>query len=368
MEKEIKNNRTNWPLRTLRLRYRLGKSWDRLVGRESGLDMSTMTDFYKRTWSEAARELGAGFTEVAEGLWKVSTPERTTLINNYVVQIDDPVVLNIAGNKSICYRILKGAGLTVPENLTYTVDTIEAAEDFVLARKGSCFVVKPSAGTSGGRGITTHLKTFKECLRASVLASLYSRELIIERLVPGESFRLLVLDGQMILASRRTGLWITGNGTSTAKELAGKAAKSGAAPDAPVTEEDRDLEATLAAQGLAAGSVLRAGESVLAKSVKGRTGRYVEVRTAYDEDATGLICPELKKEAESAAAAMGTRFAGIDIVTIDPSVPLKRSGGAIVEVNTTPGLHHHYNLNNTPAGTHGSSPAVRVLGYLLGKR
>jgi glutathione synthase/RimK-type ligase-like ATP-grasp enzyme len=39
---------------------------------------------------------------------------------------------------------------------------------------------------------------------------------------------------------------------------------------------------------------------------------------------------------------VGTRLAGIDVITTDPGVPLGESGGVILEVNATPGYHHHY--------------------------
>ena len=52
----------------------------------------------------------------------------------------------------------------------------------------------------------------------------------------------------------------------------------------------------------------------------------------------------------------------IDIITFNPGISLESSGGVINEINTTPGLHHHYNLLND----HGTPPAVPVLKYLLG--
>ncbi|NNK85686.1 MAG: cyanophycin synthetase, partial [Desulfobacterales bacterium] len=42
------------------------------------------------------------------------------------------------------------------------------------------------------------------------------------------------------------------------------------------------------------------------------------------------------------AKLVGAKVAGIDIITNDPSVPLRKSGGAILEVNTTPGYYYHY--------------------------
>ncbi|MGC2463094.1 MAG: hypothetical protein WA446_19315 [Steroidobacteraceae bacterium] len=32
----------------------------------------------------------------------------------------------------------------------------------------------------------------------------------------------------------------------------------------------------------------------------------------------------------------------MDLVTVNPSLPLEATGGALLEVNTMPGIHHHY--------------------------
>jgi phosphosulfolactate synthase len=53
----------------------------------------------------------------------------------------------------------------------------------------------------------------------------------------------------------------------------------------------------------------------------------------------------------------------VDVVTVDPSRPSGRAGGAFIEVNTTPGIHHHYHTDEERR-TH--PVAVRVLRRLLG--
>jgi len=63
-----------------------------------------------------------------------------------------------------------------------------------------------------------------------------------------------------------------------------------------------------------------------------------------------------------AAAALGVRLAGVDVVTSDLSVPLASSGGVVLEVNPIPGLFHHYNVSN-PNGA--SRVAIPILEALL---
>ena len=55
--------------------------------------------------------------------------------------------------------------------------------------------------------------------RAGILASLYDRELLIEAQVPGESYRLLVLEGRMVDAVCRRGPRLEGDGVSRIRSL-----------------------------------------------------------------------------------------------------------------------------------------------------
>ena len=77
-------------------------------------------------------------------------------------------------------------------------------------------------------------------------------------------------------------------------------------------------------------------------------------------NAKHLLCKSIIEDGAAAAAAIGVRLAGIDVITPDPSVPLTESGGVILEVNTTPSYHHHYHKRD------GSYPvAVHLLPFLL---
>ena len=49
-----------------------------------------------------------------------------------------------------------------------------------------------------------------------------------------------------------------------------------------------------------------------------------------------------------AAAVIGARLAGVDIITPDPSISLDKSGGVVLEVNTTPGYYYHYHRRGGP--------------------
>jgi hypothetical protein len=56
----------------------------------------------------------------------------------------------------------------------------------------------------------------------------------------------------------------------------------------------------------------------------------------------------------------GLRLAGVDVLTADPGVPLRQSGGVVLEVNSPPGYFWHYHKRD------GACPvALHVLRALL---
>lgn len=346
--------------RLLRLRCRIWKAWAGATGKDPNVDMSAYIPFYKNLWQDAAMRVGGGFEELAPGYWRITAGGRSTVVHNYKVGIDDPVTFHIAGNKPLCYQLMRKEGLSVPEHLSFRLKDLEPARRFMEKREG-LFVVKPAVGTAGSRGVTTHVADFNECRRASALASLFSPDILIETHIPGESYRLLILDGRLIHAARRRGIRVTGDGKRSVRKL--MEADAGIANDAGTLWE-RDVKSLLALRAYTLDSIPGDGEDLLVSSRSGASRNHVEALTFYDEGVTGKICEDLRDQAVRAARAIGSRFAGVDIITGDPSVPLKRSGGAIHEINTTPGLHNHYDLsgeceNGTPA-------AVPVLEYLLG--
>jgi cyanophycin synthetase len=75
------------------------------------------------------------------------------------------------------------------------------------------------------------------------------------------------------------------------------------------------------------------------------------------------LAPRLVAEGASAAAAVGLRLAGVDVVTPDLGRPLAEAGGRVIEVNGMPGLNHHYNVADPARAV---PVAVPILATLLG--
>ena len=348
-------------LQLQRSALRLRKMFLRWSGRSGQVYFQDRVAEYRSMWRQVAAAQGGQFSELARDLWQIDVGERRVRILNYMLEFDDPVTLELAGHKPLVHRLLAAAGIAVPAFTVFTLDTLDAARAFVAEHPRGC-VIKP-AGGYGGMGVTTHVRRPEEVRRASLLASLYDSELLIEPMIPGESYRLLVLEGRVIDAVWRRGPRVTGDGRSTVRQLIdAENARRGAGHGLPL-DIDRDCEFTLEYQGLTLDSRPEAQRVVVIKSINDPR-RYEEVRTVYTDPARDLICDAIRRDAETAAKVIGSDLLGVDVITPDPAVPLLASGGVINEVNTTPALHHHYDVRRQAY----PEAAVDVLQALLERK
>lgn len=103
-------------------------------------------------------------------------------------------------------------------------------------------------------------------------------------------------------------------------------------------------------------SVPRSHQRVQVKSATSENGPHENV-TVRARPAAAVV-----RDAVAAVRVIGLRFAGVDVVTPDLGRDLRDVGGAIVEVNGTPGLRYHYVVAER---TSADRVAVPVLNRLL---
>jgi cyanophycin synthetase len=333
-------------LKVERLLMRLRKQLIEYTGLSKQVYFHHRVAEYREMWRALAAAAGGTFTELGADIWQVDVDSVRTRIHNHEMEFDNPVVLALAGRKTAVHRLLAADGLAVPEYAVFTLAELEIAQRFLDTHPKGC-VVKPANGY-GGQGVTTHVQQARDLRRAALLASLYDYELMIEAQIPGESYRLLVLEGRVVHAVCRRGPRVTGDGTSTIRQLIEGANVARQREREAAIDLDRDCVFTLEYQGLRADSVPAFGQQVIVKSVNDPVRKYAEVRTVYNDVVTNSIGQSIRQNAERAAALVGSEFLGVDVITVDPSVPLHQSGGVINEVNTTPALHHHYEAAREP--------------------
>ena len=342
-----------------RLFARLRKTWVDWRGTSGQIYFEQRVKEYREMWVAVAEELGARFSTLADGFWELDVDGRSLRIHNYQLEFDDPVTLSLAGNKPLVHRLLNERDIPTPKHLVFRLAELENAYGFLAENPKYC-VIKP-ADSYGGKGVSTHVENPREVKRAAILASLYSPDLLMEKQVPGESYRLLILGGRMVHAVCRRGPRLVGDGRLTVGALIERENSRLREKGERGFALDRDCAFTLGYQGLELASTPEKGREFLVKSIDDPARNGQEVRTVYNEVVTHLICGEIRAQAELAARIVRSDFVGVDIITVDPRIPLAASGGVVNEVNTTPALHHHYDL----AGEKYPQVALQAAAYLL---
>ena len=111
--------------------------------------------------------------------------------------------------------LLAGCGIPVPggQAVASPAEAWEVAEEIGLP-----VVVKPSDGNHG-RGVTLDLRKQEDIEAAYHVAYPEGSDVMVERFIPGDEHRLLVVGGKVVAAARGELVTITGNGRSTVKEL-----------------------------------------------------------------------------------------------------------------------------------------------------
>jgi D-alanine-D-alanine ligase-like ATP-grasp enzyme len=312
---------------------------------------------YREIWLDAAKAVGADVVELPAGFIEMRANGAWTRVWRQWVMLDDAVTLRYALQKALVQERLSSSGLPVPEYLEFDASDLAAASEFLERGPTPC-VVKPVAD-SGGSGVTSGVRTLAHLMRARLRAWRIDDRLLIERQIAGENYRFLFLDGVLLDAVRQRPPRVTGDGTSTIEELIEAENRRRLERAGEVLfwrlQVDLDCILTLEAADLTVGSVLPAGATIPVKTV-------INQNTIDDnETVRDTIAESLVDEARAAAELIGVRLAGVDLVTADLSRPLAQSGGAILEVNGTPGLNYHYEVIDKANATRVAVPILQAL-------
>ncbi|MDQ2794304.1 MAG: cyanophycin synthetase [Bacteroidota bacterium] len=244
--------------------------------------------------------------------------------------------VEVAGNKNRTKAMLDDAGVPVPRGTTVYS---EAGLRDAIDELGFPIVTKPLDGNHG-KGATIRIMNWKDAAEGLKAAQAYSRAVIVEQFIEGFDFRLLVVNGKLIAAAKRTPAAVVGNGKSTIQQLideVNKDPRRGIGHEKVLTsiKADKHTLDILKGRQQTLKSVLPAGETLYLKS----TANISTGGTATD--VTDQMHPYNVLLAERVAGIVGLDICGIDLMATDIAVPLNESRGAVIEVNAAPGFRMH---------------------------
>ncbi len=248
------------------------------------------------------------------------------------------IAVDVASDKKLTNQLLASTGVPVPRSQVVRSPEEAAA---AAARIGFPVALKPLDGNHG-RGVMLNLGDEQAVRDAFPQARAQSRSgaLVIETFIHGSDYRCLVIGGVLRAVAQRVPAHVEGDGTHTINELVeltNADPRRGIGHEKVLTRIKVDEESITYAreQGFELGDVPPRGQRVFLK----RTGNMSTGGISIDR--TEEIHPDNAEIAEQAARVVGLDIAGIDFICPDISVPVRETGGGIVEVNAAPGFRMH---------------------------
>jgi cyanophycin synthetase len=310
-----------------------------------------------------ARRLGDG------SIVQLGYGKHRKLIQAAMTSHTSAIASDIASDKALTIMLLGEASIPVP----YGVVVESEDEAFEALREiGPPVVAKPFNGHQG-KGVSLNLTSPEQVRRAFEIARQHSPRVVVEEMLEGSDYRVLVVNEKMVAACRRVPPQITGDGSRTIAELIdaiNQDPSRGDGHEKSLTRIviDELMIEFLKDRALTVDSVPGAGEVVLLRQCANLSVGGTAI------DVTGVVHPEIADVCERAARIVGLDICGVDLVLPDISRPL--GGGGIVEVNASPGLRMHLDPSEGegrdvgdaivemiyPAGSAGRIPIISITG------
>ncbi len=246
------------------------------------------------------------------------------------------IAVELASDKEETNKILGSLGLPVPRQ---ELVQSEGAARRAARKIGFPVVTKPYNGNHG-RGISIKLGTDEEVVEGFLKAKEISRSVIVETFCEGDDHRLLVVNGELVAATKRTPGHVVGDGSHSIRELVeivNQDPRRGVGHEKVLTriELDAQAEMMMARVEVTADTVPEAGRIIYLRS----TANLSTGGTATD--VTDIIHPDNREMAVRAIKAIGLDVGGVDFLSTNIAESYKTIGGGICEVNAAPGFRMH---------------------------
>lgn len=206
-------------------------------------------------------------------------------------------------------------------------------------RLGFPVVVKPNSGSQGY--CITFAYNKREFYRAMRAIFKFDRVALVQKIVRGKDYRLVVLDNDLISAYERIPLNVIGNGKMSIKRLIEEKQRQFIATKrgTRIKMDDPRIIAKLKRMGLTFDSVPSSGERIFLLD-------NANLSTGGDSvDVTAIVHPSFYELAVQLARDMNLRLCGVDFMVdgriSDHSKSVKHW---VLEINAAPGLDHYVKM------------------------
>lgn len=246
------------------------------------------------------------------------------------------IAVDIACNKEATKKILTAAHIPVADGTV--INDVKKLND-AISSIGFPIVIKPLNGNHG-KGATVNITNNLCAVRAFERAQKICKEVMIEKFIRGNDFRILIINNKFQAASLRKPAAVTGNGRNTVEELieiVNQDPRRGMDHEKVLTKIHIDdcLIEWIGKSNCTLQTVIPFGRELILKP----TANLSTGGTATD--VTDDVCPSNILLFERIARTIGLDICGIDVMAPDLSTPLHESGGVVLEINAAPGFRMH---------------------------
>ena len=274
------------------------------------------------------RGIGIEVIDAAANYFALVLGGRRIVCRESLSELTTAIAMSRCDDKVVTHRVLRQAGLRVPEQAR--VESLDQAEAFLSRLER--VVVKPARGEQGvGISVDVHdPETLEQAIRG---ARHYCDTVILEEYVEGDDLRIVVINFEVVAAAIRKPAQVIGNGQQSVRELAEsksrrRRAATGGESAIPM---DAETERCIALAGYGWDSILPEGEVLqVRKTANLHTGGTIH-------DVTAELHPKLAADAVVAARALEIPVTGLDFIVPAVDGP----DYVIIEANERPGLANH---------------------------
>ncbi len=241
-------------------------------------------------------------------------------------------------NSYLSTLMLRDSGIPVPVTLKTTKS--EQAVDFQRYLRKPVVVKLPM--NSKYRNVFPGLNDIESIKRAFDVCRKHEENVLIQEQIPGETFRLLIINHRFVAATRLNSPEVIGNGQDSIAILIDKLnekqqRKPGSKASLTYIEQDKHLIETLSFYGYQLQTIPDDGVRIV---LNPHTSPALGATTT---DVTGVVHPINRFMAERAARIAGLDVAGVNIVCPDISKPITTGQGAIINMLEAPDFGMHLN-------------------------
>lgn len=239
----------------------------------------------------------------------------------------------IANNKFLTKKVLRKYNVRVPKS--FLASSIREAKDIITQKNIFPCVIKPTSGAHGNQ-VFPNIESLEELLLILPQLNKNEKQILIEEYIEGDDYRVLVVGDEISAVMERIPAHVVGDGKKTIKELVTQfnkhplVGKKYEKPMCKIKINDEVLR-ILEKQKRKLSYIPQKTETVwLRENANISTG-------GIGKDATENAPKKVKDIALKAAAALGMKIAGVDVI-YNPKLKM----AYLIELNDIPGIDIHH--------------------------